>query len=161
ESTEQNRAWTREKMTFDAAYGKERIIAYLYLPRNARPPFQTVVYFPTVEAQGLDRYADPTYIDFIPRTGRALLLPLYRSTYERRDGYDEDRAPVASAGKRDHTIMWYRDLGRSLDYVETRMEIDRARIAYLGTSWGACYAPIMLAVDNRFKAAVLISGGYY
>ena len=38
--------WTVEKVTFDAAYGNERVAAYLYLPRNASPPYQTVVFFP-------------------------------------------------------------------------------------------------------------------
>ena len=35
-----------EKVSFDAAYGKERITAYLFLPKNSSPPFQTIVYFP-------------------------------------------------------------------------------------------------------------------
>ena len=46
ESTQQTDEWKQEKITFDAAYGNERIIAYLFLPRKASPPFQTVVYFP-------------------------------------------------------------------------------------------------------------------
>jgi eukaryotic-like serine/threonine-protein kinase len=35
-----------EKVSFDAAYGKERVTAYLFLPKNSSPPFQTIVYFP-------------------------------------------------------------------------------------------------------------------
>ena len=38
--------WRRERITFNAAYGGERVIAHLFLPRNAEPPFQTIVYFP-------------------------------------------------------------------------------------------------------------------
>src|SRR5262249_7368496 len=34
--------WVREHVVFDAAYGKEQAVAYLYLPRHARPPYQTV-----------------------------------------------------------------------------------------------------------------------
>ncbi len=33
--------------SYNAAYGGERVIAYLFLPKNARPPYQTVVYFRT------------------------------------------------------------------------------------------------------------------
>ena len=36
--------WIREKITFNAAYDDERVIAYLYLPRNGTPPFQTMVF---------------------------------------------------------------------------------------------------------------------
>ena len=39
--------WRREKVTFNAAYADERVIAYLLLPRNADPPYQTVIYFPS------------------------------------------------------------------------------------------------------------------
>src|SRR5207245_9984508 len=38
--------WVRERITFDAAYGKERVIAYLFLPKRGHPPYQTIVYFP-------------------------------------------------------------------------------------------------------------------
>lgn len=56
-------------------------------------------------------------------------------------------------------ILWSKDLGRSLDYLESRADIDHDRIAYFGLSWGSEVAPVMLAVENRFKAAVLESGG--
>ena len=56
-------------------------------------------------------------------------------------------------------ILWSKDLGRSLDYLESRPDIDHDRIAYLGLSWGSEVAPILLAVENRFKVAVLESGG--
>jgi serine/threonine protein kinase len=39
-------AWRKEKVTFDAAYGNEHVIVYLFVPKKARPPIQTVVYFP-------------------------------------------------------------------------------------------------------------------
>jgi eukaryotic-like serine/threonine-protein kinase len=41
-----NPHWRREKVSFSAAYGAERVIAYLFLPANASPPHQAVVYFP-------------------------------------------------------------------------------------------------------------------
>ncbi len=37
--------WRRERVSFQAAYGNERVIAYLYLPNNAAPPYQIVVVF--------------------------------------------------------------------------------------------------------------------
>ncbi|HTG60764.1 MAG TPA: hypothetical protein VMG63_15330 [Terriglobia bacterium] len=45
--------WKKQKVTFNAAYGNERMFAYLYLPKNASPPYQTVVYFPGTEALDL------------------------------------------------------------------------------------------------------------
>jgi len=42
---ENSEGWIQEKLTFDAAYGGERVIAYLFLPRNTPPPYQTVIFF--------------------------------------------------------------------------------------------------------------------
>src|SRR5262249_9975233 len=56
-------------------------------------------------------------------------------------------------------IMWAKDLGRSLDWAETRRELDSTRVAYYGLSWGAVLGPIMLAVHDRLKVGVWISGG--
>ncbi|HEY6979053.1 MAG TPA: SUMF1/EgtB/PvdO family nonheme iron enzyme, partial [Chitinophagaceae bacterium] len=35
-----------EKIDIDAAYNKERMTAYLFLPKSAPPPYQTIVFFP-------------------------------------------------------------------------------------------------------------------
>jgi hypothetical protein len=38
--------WKKESISYSAAYGSERIPAFLFLPKNTAPPYQTVVYFP-------------------------------------------------------------------------------------------------------------------
>ena len=38
--------WAAEKITYTAAYGNERAIAYLFLPKKGKPPYQTVLSFP-------------------------------------------------------------------------------------------------------------------
>ncbi len=158
EETETTEDWTREKVSFNAAYGGERVIAHLYLPRNAAPPYQTVVYFPGSNALHADTFTLAPYADFIPKSGRALMAPIYKSTFERRDELRSD-TPEPTALWRDHNVAWSKDVGRSLDYLETRNEIDLGRLAYLGLSWGSAVAPIVLALENRFKVAVLMSGG--
>ncbi|HEY3122910.1 MAG TPA: SUMF1/EgtB/PvdO family nonheme iron enzyme, partial [Thermoanaerobaculia bacterium] len=83
---ESSQHWRREKITFNAAYGSERVIAYLFLPRNAVPPYQTVIYFPESPAEqfkSIDMLGT-RYFDFIIRSGRALLYPIYKGTFERR-----------------------------------------------------------------------------
>ena len=64
--------WRRETVTFDAAYGNERVIAYVYLPKTSAPPYQTVIYFPGGDAQMLrsSRELNLTYVDFIVRGAR-------------------------------------------------------------------------------------------
>jgi dipeptidyl aminopeptidase/acylaminoacyl peptidase len=56
-------------------------------------------------------------------------------------------------------IQWSKDVGRSLDYLEERPDIDASRLAYHGLSMGAYGGPIVAAVDPRFRAVVLVAGG--
>lgn len=56
-------------------------------------------------------------------------------------------------------LAWSTDLRRSLDYLETRDEFAMDQVGYVGVSWGSAVAPVMLALENRVKAAVLIVGG--
>jgi predicted esterase len=161
EETETTEEWTRQKVSFDAAYQGERVVAHLYLPRNAAPPFQTVVYFPGSSGFYADKLDTSAFdgFDFVLKSGRAFMYPIYKSTFERRDGLSSD-CPEPTALWRDHVVAWSKDLARSLDYLETRREIDSSRRAYLGFSWGAALAPMVLAVDERFRAAILLGGGF-
>lgn len=138
------------------------MIAHVYLPRNVSPPFQAVVLFPGAGAFFQETFV-PSLVedwgaDFLLKSGRALIWPIYKSTFERRDGFDFFVAPPGTG--RDHVIMFSKDLGRTLDYLETRSDIDGTRIAYHGFSAGAQLAPVFLAVEKRFKAAILSSGGF-
>ena len=155
--------WRKEKITFNAAYGNERVIAYLFLPRNAAPPYQTVVYFPGASAfyQKSSAGLEPGGLDFILRSGRALLYPVYKASYERGQGLLVDWGDLGPNVKKDLIVWWSKDLGRSIDYLETRTDIDSTRLAYYGLSAGAMVAPIMTAIEGRFKASVLVAGGWF
>ncbi len=147
--------WRRYTVTLDAAYGNERIIVYLYLPRAAAPPYQTVVYFPGGDATFLrsSRLLNLTNVDFLIRSGRALVFPVYKGTYERGP-----TQPGINA-YRDVTIARVKYFGRVLDYLETRADLDRERIGYYGASLGAYSGVLIGAIETRLKAMVLMGGG--
>ena len=52
-------------------------------------------------------------------------------------------------------LRWAKELRRSVDYIWTRPDVDTTRLAFAGTSWGAALAGTFLAVEPRFRAAVL------
>jgi dienelactone hydrolase/predicted Ser/Thr protein kinase len=149
--------WRRERISFNAAYNSERITAFLYLPKNVSPPYQAVLHFPGVEARNFHTFTDLNLfsLDFLMKGGRAVICPVYKGTYERITH------PVTpgSSEERDETIQRSKDLRRSLDYLETRPDIDHERLAFYGFSWGSQEGPISLALENRFKTAVLADGG--
>ena len=157
ESVEDSPQWRKEKITFAAAYGGERVIAYLYLPKNARPPFQTVIYSPSLVAFYFHggQYMEFPFISFLMLSGRAVMYPVYKGTYERGTG----AYPAGKSAERDVVVQWRKDLSRSVDYLETRPDIDVTRLAFYGFSLGAFWGPIFTQVDPRFKASVLLGGG--
>jgi dipeptidyl aminopeptidase/acylaminoacyl peptidase len=56
--------------------------------------------------------------------------------------------------------MWSKDLGRSIDYLETRPEIDSEKLAFYGASWGGEMGAILPALERRVKVSVLAVGGF-
>ncbi len=62
---------------------------------------------------------------------------------------------------RDHVIQWSKDLGRSIDYLETRDDIDVDRLAYYGFSWGGAIGAVLPALEDRLKVCVLGVGGFW
>lgn len=152
--------WTREKIELDAAYGDERLTAYLYVPHDSEPPYSPVVYFPGSNAIYLREIApaDSFWFSFLIRSGHAVLVPVYKGTYSRGTVLKSD-IQNESNSYREHVIAWSKDLGRSLDYRETRSEIDMNRLTYFGVSWGGAMAPVMIVVEPRIKVAILVSGG--
>jgi eukaryotic-like serine/threonine-protein kinase len=166
ESVQQTEGWRQEKISFDAAYGGERIIAYLFLPERASPPFQTVVYFPGAGAAHMRSSSKelPRYLpefDYLIKSGRAVLFPVYKGTFERGGGPKPIYWPNTSSTYRDNVIFWSKDLSRSIDYLETRRDINCNKLAYEGYSWGAAMGGILAAVETRFKALVLVAPGFY
>jgi serine/threonine protein kinase/formylglycine-generating enzyme required for sulfatase activity/dienelactone hydrolase len=149
-----------EKITYSAGYGHERAIAYLYLPKKAKPPYQTVVFFPGSNALLLRKFAmyPTSALDGISRSGRAVIYPVYKGTYERGDGMESDVANGSNTW-RDHVVMWVKDASRAIDYAQTRPDLDHDKIAYYGYSWGAEMGGIVPAVEPRIKAVILALGG--
>lgn len=161
ETTLDNESWTAEKITFDAGYNNERMQAWLYLPKGFKPPYQTVVFFPgsnDIYSKIYDPLSINGRIDFIVKSGRAIMRPIYKGTFERHDELKSDLQEETVFYK-DHVIMWRKDIGRSIDYLVTRKDIQADKIAYLGWSWGGFMGGIMPAIEKRLKVVTLNVGG--
>jgi serine/threonine protein kinase/dienelactone hydrolase len=156
--------WREEKVTFDTAYRGERMSAYLFLPRKVRPPYQTVLFFPSARVlfvpdnHGGRDLGDEKFFRYIIQSGRAVMYPIYEDTYERRIKFS-----LPGGGQNiELTTDWYKDAARSLDYLATRPDIDSSRLAYLGVSMGSAEGVIVSALmQDRLKTAILLDGGFF
>jgi formylglycine-generating enzyme required for sulfatase activity/dienelactone hydrolase len=158
--------WRKEKISFDAAYGGDRVIAHLFLPKQGKPPYQTVIFFPGVNAVTDNVFTGLPYgsfTEYIINSGRALLFPIYYGTYERpaARGRVWNMSSVIETpwAYRDWMVYTVKDLGRCIDFLEARSDLDRGQIAYYGVSHGAILGPVMLAVEDRVKTGVFAIGG--
>jgi TolB-like protein/formylglycine-generating enzyme required for sulfatase activity/Tfp pilus assembly protein PilF/dienelactone hydrolase len=150
-------AWRKEEVSVRATYGDERLPIFLFVPKAARPPYQAVVFFPGSDAvvTSSSRHLRLEYADFLVRTGRVLVYPIYKGTYERRVS-----GPHGPNVIREVFIDRGKDIRRTVDYLETRPDIDPSKLAFCGLSLGATLGPVLLAVEPRLKTGVFLSGGF-
>jgi dienelactone hydrolase len=154
---------TVEKVSFTGTSGGGRVIAYLFLPRRGRPPYQSVVYFPGSNARFLDSVYDYATVknrevELYTKNGRAYVFPVLAGTLDRRN---IPLTLTTPEGQRETQVRHHRELARCLDYLESRPDFDMDKVAYEGASWGAWAAPIYLSLDERFKVGVLVGGGLF
>ena len=150
--------WMRETVTIDAAYDSDRLIIHLDLPTSCTPPYKTVIYFP-----GGDAFRRPKFSrnflwepwDLIPKNGRAFISPIYVRSFERGGG---DPSRWRNKNYTQRFVEYLKDLQRTIDYLETRNDIDTESIAYLGLSGGARAGPQLSPYEERIKTLILVSG---
>ncbi len=164
--------WTREKLEVSSRYYDEPLIVYIFKPTTPGP-HQPVIYFPGIgQFQGRpdEGPSDPTLLgnggfsldsyEFIVRSGRALIWPVYYGSYQRYDNYFQ-----ASPKERDFLSIrqmsnWRIDLGTTIDFLETRDDLASDKIAYFGFSYGVSAASPLVALEDRLTTAVFVSGGF-
>jgi formylglycine-generating enzyme required for sulfatase activity/predicted esterase len=149
--------WTKQKISFDAGYEDARVSAYLFLPKGVKPPYQVVVYFPgrsSFVGKMPSDVVQPDFLDFVVRSGRVLVWPIYKGSYER---WIPTAAPTLET--RRLLFYWRQDLSRLLDVLSQREDIAKNRTAYIGLSYGASVPLSLLSLETRFTAAVLMSAG--
>lgn len=150
-----DRLMVHELIEVDAAYSSPRLPIHLLLPNNATPPYQVVVYWPGSIVQSLAHYGDfKTQFDFLLKSGRAVAFPNYYTAFGRRES-GASLKQSGTAALRSDVIRMIKDLRRTVDYLESRPDIDPEKIALFGNSWGARYSTIGLAVEPRFRAGIL------
>ncbi len=140
----------------------------LFLPAGGTPPYQAVVYVPHAgftrrpfESNDFDPTESAQPLDFILKSGRALVVVALDGSFERH--WPPERRQSMSAADRYRIRLRHarQDLGRAIDYLATRDDIDIGRLGWFGVSLGAQAMVPVLAVEKRFRSAVLDGGGIY
>ncbi|HKK91957.1 MAG TPA: bifunctional serine/threonine-protein kinase/formylglycine-generating enzyme family protein [Longimicrobiales bacterium] len=157
---EETDAWVRERLWIDGAAG-DSILIYLWTPRAAAPPYQTMVFVPGSSVFFSERMHEDVEWTVGPaiQAGRAVMAVVMQGMLERPFPPGAGPPPPPSVGFRDLMVRHATELRLGIDYLETRDDIDAERLAYVATSWGAGSRLSFAAVDDRYRAAVLIGAG--
>jgi dienelactone hydrolase len=173
-------AYRREKFVFESRPGM-LVLGYLLTPRATAPPYAAMICVPGhgrgvddivgIDPQGGDRTNKPGYQhDFaiqVVEHGMAavaiepLAFGCRRDPLTRKKGA-EVTACQPSAGAAlllGQTMVGWRvyDVMRSIDWIETRKELDARRVGCMGISGGGEVTTFAAALEPRIRAA-MISG---
>ena len=156
--------WIKERISIEVGYNEEMMDMLIFKPKNSFGPSSPVVIHP-----GSNYYSTPPEIDdinpgefsldFLIKSGKTLVWPAWKGSLNRmpatRSGGDRMR------DFRNLYIAWVSDTDKTLDYLETRNDIDTDNIFYLGMSYGALFNTHTLLFENRYKGAILYVGGVF
>ena len=156
--------WIKERISIEVGYNEEMMDMLIFKPKNSFGPSSPVVIHP-----GSNYYSTPPEIDdinpgefsldFLIKSGKTLVRPAWKGSLNRmpatRSGGDRMR------DFRNLYIAWVSDTDKTLDYLETRNDIDTDNIFYLGMSYGALFNTHTLLFENRYKGAILYVGGVF
>lgn len=156
---------TAELVTFDAATAGDRLPVYLLKPDGVESPYQTVIWMGGLNIiMNRDTEASigfmGAFVEFLRKSGRLVVMPVYAGTLGRNDGRSLRRFNAGYISRRDMTYDWAKDLSRTIDYLESRGDVDTERIAFVGLSLGAASGQVMARFEERLATLILWSGGF-
>jgi len=173
-------AYRREKFIFESRPGLE-VLGYLLTPANAKPPYRTMVCVPGhgrgvddivgIDDKGNDRsnkdgYQHDFAIQVVEHGLAAVAIePMAfgcrRGTQAKKEGLGHSSCqPVAGAALLlGQTMIGWRvfDVMRTIDWIETRSELDSSRVGCMGISGGGTCTTFSAALEPRIKVA-MVSG---
>jgi acetyl esterase/lipase len=144
--------------TYDLVYSSPKggkVTGFVVTPATGRGPFAGIVF---------GHWGPGNRTEFLPeavlyaQAGAVSVLldyPWVRPAPHRVNqgkGFDEPEKDKASW---EAAVV---DLRRAIDLLVARPDVDRARIGYVGHSYGAQWGAILTALDRRVKASVLMGG---
>lgn len=157
----ENSDWRKEKISFTGE-GGETAIAYLYLPKNAATPLQVLHYVPPGDVvRGIRSLPDSIEMFAAPfvKSGRAVFGVVLKGYLERPFPANYNPPENSTIEFRKQMVNWITDLRRGIDYLESREDIDKQRLGFLGISNGANVGLVLTAIETRYKSLAFISAG--
>ena len=157
---ESNSEWILRKVSLRTGYDDSRFDVHI-IELRIKTTTDTVVFFSGAGAvapqpNSFKIKEAMLAIDFILKSGRTVVIPELYESYSRSTKYMSSADGVEF---RQWLLNWHSDLGRTLDYLQSRSDDYGQSYHWLGVSYGASLQLPLLAIEKRFNDALLIMGG--
>lgn len=153
-----NASRARFHITYDSIHDQP-VTTILALPKRFAPPYPVVIL-----VHGLGGHKDSDYIRLCSEalTGQGYATLAVDSQYRgdrARPGRNFELHPDSFL-TRDAIVQTVVDLRRAVDYLQTRPDIEKTKIGYLGFSMGGILGGILGGVEERIACfALIVPGG--
>jgi len=141
-------------LTFSSVNG-QRVTALYYEPGNAKKPYPAII---CVHGAAGSKEDIQIAYEFFALRGFAVLA-VDAALHGERSLESINALRTDWYTLRHIYLQTVLDLRRSLDWLETRPDVDQSRIGYLGVSMGTIIGATFCGIDKRVAAAALIIGG--
>lgn len=156
-----NRNYDLEVVSVNGVDGR-RFEIEIFLPKDLDRKAPPIIFFPgllSVMPGEIDRDHYLRLFDFVPKSGRALVIPHYRHLWEDSDGTTIDKLRTPNGG----IVIareWIQDVTRTLEYLRTRSDIADGT-GYMGFSLGSVMGNVILpALNDEFVVNISVAGGF-
>ena len=157
--------WIKERIKLEVGYNNESMDVLIFRPKNSFGLSAPIIVHP-----GANYYTTPPEIDdinpgefsldFLIQSGKTLIWPAWKGSLNRMPENVTSNEDTLRRF-RNQFVAWVNDTDKTLDYLETRNDIDTENIFYLGMSYGALFNTHTLLFENRYKGAILYVGGSF
>jgi cephalosporin-C deacetylase-like acetyl esterase len=145
-------------VSFTSVHDK-RVTGLLSVPSQNKGPLPVIILLHGLGDRKTVDYIEAGY-QYFQQSGYAVLrIDIDNHGDRKKYDYDFDLTDGYRYWTRDIITQTVFDLRRSIDFLETRVEIDKDRIGFFGISLGGIIGTIFSGVDKRVKAPVIALAG--
>ena len=158
-----NPNYSIERFEMDPPYNsEEKLYGFIVSSKEIKNKLIPIIVFPSAVAIYSDNIVLDDYFlkdrKYLLDEGYSLIIPVYYNTHD-REKILKSWWPNESEEYKNAIIKIGKDFKRVIDYLETREDLDKKKLSYMGYSWGSVTSNILLAIDDRVKSATLFVGG--
>ena len=163
ESSIPERDWIRERYVIESDALVEPLPILVFRTEHSDRPLQPVIFLPPGDSYAgsfpsddidITRYG----IDFVVRSGRALVWPIIARTHERFRARGRPTRDEMSERWLEVKRIRRAEVGATIDFLQFSNDFDGDKVSLLAASLGATIvSPHILATESRIRTAVMLS----